>query len=445
MKKKFLTRNKHYIDLNIFIRKKDNSEKKVMFKTIQDDTNYHIIKENNNKKYFNSFLHHIKTKNSTKYNHSLNLLLLNNDSLKTDTNIITNTSRHNHSLRNLLGDEFKKKKYDTSSKIFLNNIIKINKPELLKLLNRDLINDKENELHKKNLKMRLSFLPFNEQKNIEDYIYEKSTSSRLKNDKKITKNFFRDINNRYFIKNSPETDDEEKAKKNPKEFIKTLKKFPKINISFPLQFPDSVKVDKQELRDKINSDNFKDEKLKKKLRKALYFELNSFEDDNGNYNKYRKSLQNYINYIYDINLVPHIKNKFLYNKAIYESRRMNQILFSKNIINKEDAKSINRYLINNMKKEEIEEEKIKQREKKMKELAATNNYLQKLCLDYEDEDMPKLTSDEIVELGDFFEKTIDYKCVKFASDKLKNIVYKESKNMYKKNNDDLVPLVKIIC
>ena len=124
---------------------------------------------------------------------------------------------------------------------------------------------------------------------------------------------------------------------------------------------------------------------------------------------------------------------------------MNQILFSKNIINKEDAKSINRYLINNMKKEEIEEEKIKQREKKMKELAATNNYLQKLCLDYEDEDMPKLTSDEIVELGDFFEKTIDYKCVKFASDKLKNIVYKESKNMYKKNNDDLVPLVKIIC
>ena len=410
MKKKFLTRSRNYNDLNILIRKKDNSEKKVMFKTVQDnqETDYHTIKENNKKNYFNSFLHQIKTKNNTKFNNSLNLLLLNNDSQKTDTNIIPNTSRHNHSLRNLLGDEFKKKKYNTSSKIFLNNILKINKPQLLKLLNRDLINDKENEIHKKNLKMRLSFLPLSEQRNIEDYIYEKSTSSRLKNDKKITKNFFRDINNRYIIKNRQETDDEEKAKKNPKDFIKTLKKFPKINISFPLQFPDSINVDKQELRDTISNEHFKDEKLKKKLRKALYFELNSFEDDNGNYNKYKKSLENYINYIYDINLIPHIKNKFLYNKAIYESRKMNQILFSKNIINKEDAKALNRYLINNMKKEEIEEEKIKQREKKMKELAATNNYLQKLCLDYEDEDMPKLASDEIVELSDFFEKTINY-------------------------------------
>ena len=63
-----------------------------------------------------------------------------------------------------------------------------------------------------------------------------------------------------------------------------------------MQFPDSINVDKQELRDTISNEHFKDEKLKKKLRKALYFELNSFEDDNGNYNKYKKSLENYINY-----------------------------------------------------------------------------------------------------------------------------------------------------
>ena len=180
MKKKFLTRSRNYNDLNILIRKKDNSEKKVMFKTVQDnqETDYHTIKENNKKNYFNSFLHQIKTKNNNKFNNSLNLLLLNNNSQKTDTNTIGNTSRHNHSLRNLLGDEFKKKKYNTRSKIFLNNILKINKPQLLKLLNKYLINDKENEIHKKNLKMRLSFLPLSEQRNIEDYIYEISTSSR---------------------------------------------------------------------------------------------------------------------------------------------------------------------------------------------------------------------------------------------------------------------------
>ena len=39
-----------------------------------------------------------------------------------------------------------------------------------------------------------------------------------------------------------------------------------------------------------------------------------------------------------------------------------------------------------------------------------------------------MTSDEMVELDDFFGKNSVYKAVTFASRKLKNVVYKESKN-----------------
>ena len=238
-------------------------------------------------------------------------------------------------------------------------------------------------------------------------------------------------------KNKYNTEDDsgkEKKTMNKKNyFLKTFVKFPKIHLNFPLELPNSITSDKQEMKDKVNLYYFRDEKLKAKLRKALYFELNSYEYNDGKYNEYKKSIENYTNYIYDIYLIPHIKNRFLYSKAIYEPRKINQILLSKNLINKEDAKGLNKFLINNITKEETEIEKMKQKEKKMKELSTSNNYLQKLCLDYEDEDFPQMTSDEVVEISDFFEKNIDYKSVTFASNKLKNVVYKESKNISKKD------------
>ena len=206
----------------------------------------------------------------------------------------------------------------------------------------------------------------------------------------------------------------------------------------------SIEFDKQETLDKINTECFRDEKLKRKLRKALHFEINSFEYDNGKYIEYQNSLENYINYIYDINIIPHIKNKFLYNKPIYDQRKINQMLISKNAINKEDAKSLNRHIINSIKKEELDNEKMKNHLKKMKELSKSNNYLQKLCLEYEDEDMPRLTSDEMVELSDFFGKNINYKFVNFATNKLKNVVYQESKNNLKRNKEHTVRFTKII-
>jgi hypothetical protein len=306
--------------------------------------------------------------------------------------------------------------FNKGTKIFINNIIKIDKPKLLKLLNRDLIKIKSRN--------KFSLFSENDQKVDDDYIFDKSTSSRMHTDNRLNKNKY----------NTEDDSGKEKKTMNKKNyFLKTFVKFPKIHLNFPLELPNSITSDKQEMKDKVNLYYFRDEKLKAKLRKALYFELNSYEYNDGKYNEYKKSIENYTNYIYDIYLIPHIKNRFLYSKAIYEPRKINQILLSKNLINKEDAKGLNKFLINNITKEETEIEKMKQKEKKMKELSTSNNYLQKLCLDYEDEDFPQMTSDEVVEISDFFEKNIDYKSVTFASNKLKNVVYKESKNISKKD------------
>ena len=447
MRRSFISRNKHYNDLNIFIQNRNKSEKKLIFKTVQErlNTHEHIFHETNKENDFNSFYNHIKHKNLASSDILTEMILSNNDFKKDEsTNIKTYTSRnnqnYNHSLSNLINNKIKIKEFSPCSNIFLRSVKKINKPNLLKILNRDLLKSKNSETKKRNIKHHLSFIPASKQRTLDEFIFNKSKSSRINNDNKINKNFFKELNDMYLMSDSSKMDNDESSYKDQNDFLKNLKKFPKIS----LQLMNSKDFDKQEITDKIDTNEFRDEKLKKKLRKALYFEINSFEYDNGKYLEYKHSLQNYINYIYDINIIPHLKNKFLYSKPIYERRKINKILFSKNAINKEDAKSLNRYIINSIKKEELDKENIKKREKKMKELSASNNYLKKLCLDYEDEDMPKLTSDEIVELSDFFGKNIDYKYVNFASDRLKDVIYQESKNIDKKNKENIIPLIKIM-
>lgn len=420
MKKKYLTRNKNYNDLNIFISKTEKSDKKIIFKTVQEnqDIQKNTSKENGKKKYLNLFLQHMKGKKENKKNNSTKIIFFNKDfhnKIK-NFNLNLNSSKHNYSLKSVNENLKKTMEFNKGTKIFVNNIIKIDKPKLLKLLNRDLIKIKSRN--------KFSLFSENDQKVDDDYIFDKSTSSRMHTDNRLNKN-------KYNTEDDSGKEKKTMSKKNY--FLKTFVKFPKIHLNFPLELPNSITSDKQEMKDKVNLYYFRDEKLKAKLRKALYFELNSYEYNDGKYNEYKKSIENYTNYIYDIYLIPHIKNRFLYSKAIYEPRKINQILLSKNLINKEDAKGLNKFLINNITKEETEIEKMKQKEKKMKELSTSNNYLQKLCLDYEDEDFPQMTSDEVVEISDFFEKNIDYKSVTFASNKLKNVVYKESKNISKKD------------
>ena len=427
MKKKILTRNNNNNDLNLFLSTSDKSQKKITFNIDKERPDKQINPKTKIKKqkYLNIFLKNLNNKKKYNSNDPSKIIILNGEDYKSKnkSNVNLNIQRYNDSLYKTTYNRLKTIQFSRKSKIFLNDIIKINKPTLLSLLNRDILK-KDSQINKEGFQAQYTAMSTDKNKINDDYIFEKSTSSRINLDNQKNKN----KNIRYNTINNSEID-------NLNAFRKTFLKFPKIKLSFPLQMSNYETSDKKEMKDKINQNYFADEKLKKKLKKALYFDLNSSDDDFGKYSEYKKSKENYINYIYDINIVPHIKNRFLYSKPIYESRKINTILFSKNLINKEDAKSLNRFLINNMRKEEIEKEKIKERERKMKELSATNNYLQKLCLDYEDENFPKMTSDEIVEITDFFEKNINYNFVTFANNKLKNIVYKVSNK--KRNNKSL--------
>ena len=211
----------------------------------------------------------------------------------------------------------------------------------------------------------------------------------------------------------------------PRNFCPTFRKLSKLNVNFPLEFVSSESFDKSEMKDTINIEYFDDDNIKKRIRKSLYYELNSFDYDNGNYWEYKKSIPMLINYIYDINILPHIKNKFLY-KPISNHKIINDIIFSRNVIRKEVATSLNRYVINKIRKEKLEKEEREKREKKLRELSKTNKLMIKLYLNENEEDLPDLTSGEIVELNDYFGKNIDYKYISIPNDKLRKVVYNEN-------------------
>ena len=205
MKKRNLTRNKINHDLNIFFQNKDKSEKKIMFKTVQnnnDSQNNQQI-ETKKKKYVNLFLNHKKTENKNnndKKDNPKKILLLNNDSQKLNEKINFNTSRHNHSIRNIIHDQKSTREYNKRSSIILHNIIKINKPKLLRLFNKNLLKEKDKEIGKRKIKPRFSFIPQNYISKNPDYIFDKSTSSRLYDDNEINKNISRQ-NKRYNTEN----------------------------------------------------------------------------------------------------------------------------------------------------------------------------------------------------------------------------------------------------
>ena len=284
MKKKYLTRNKNYNDLNIFISKTEKSDKKIIFKTVQEnqDIQKNTSKENGKKKYLNLFLQHLKGKKENKKNNSTKIIFFNKDfhnKIK-NFNLNLNSSKHNYSLKSVNENLKKTMEFNKGTKIFVNNIIKIDKPKLLKLLNRDLIKIKSRN--------KFSLFSENDQKVDDDYIFDKSTSSRMHTDNRLNKNKY----------NTEDDSGKEKKTMNKKNyFLKTFVKFPKIHLNIPLEFPNSITSDKQEMKDKVNLYYFRDEKLKAKLRKALYFELNSYEYNDGKYNEYKKSIENYTNYI----------------------------------------------------------------------------------------------------------------------------------------------------
>ena len=446
-----LSRNKTNKNINMFLSAsgKENgeeineiNEKNSIFKTTQEESKTIPKLMKNyvrglNKKQVNiifsvkNYDKYIKTKYmsdiSTKF-------LLIDDSDSKLTSPISNTIRYNHSIQRFKHNNYTIRKYKGSTSYSGYNLIKLNKPYLLKLLSKDII---DKTLHLKDSSLK-SLSPSTNYQTINSFnlkqnkIYDYNNTINNENIH-INKFSSKKKDKMYNLKALYEHNKNNYMENTPRIYTKPFKKFSKINVNFPLEFPNSISVDKMELRDKVNVDYYNNENIKKQIKKTLFYDLNSYDYDNGIYSEYKNSIPNYINFIYDINILPHIKNKFLYAKPIGKQTQINDIIFNRNVIRKEVARGINRYIINNIRKDILEKEEIKRREKKMRELAKTNRIMLKLYLERKDEDMPNLTSDEMVELTDYFGKNIDYKCVCIPNNKLRNVVYDEN-NFFKKKN-----------
>ena len=432
-----LSRNKPYNNLNLYLSSSRKDEKKSTFKTTQDDSRT-IPKMMNkclrdlSKKEIN-IIFSVKNYDKyikKKYNNDYSRFLLMDDPDSKLTSPISNTIRYNHSIQRFKHNNFTIRKYKASTSYsgYGHNLVKLNKPHLLKLLDKQII-DKALKLKDSSIK---SLSPTSAS-TLNNY-FLKQTNLNESNNFTINENFKANNNNYLLTKPDKIYNLKELYKYHSNEYanlIKSFKKLKKQKITFPLEFPNSISFDKMELRDKVKLDYFKDENIKRKIRKTLYYELNSFDYDNGNYSEYKNSIQKFINFIYDINIIPHIKNKFIYNKPISKQTQINEFYFSRNVIRKEVAAALNRYIINNIRKEKLEKEETKKREKKLKELSKSNKIILKLYFEEKDDGLPDLTSEEIVEISDYFGKTTDYKSVNIAKDKLKSVVF-DANNFFNK-------------
>ena len=448
-----LSRNRTNKNLNYFLSSSGKEENKTVFKTTQEE-------QRTIPSIANSYSRGLKKKDiniifsvknydkyiKTKYNIDFSTkFLLVDDSDSKMTSPISNTIRYNHSIQRFKHNNYTIKKYKGSTSYSGYNLIKLNKPYLLRLLNKEAINitskTKNISTNINSLNINKNDIPSTSSKTISIFKLKKNKIYDYNNTKnneniKLNKILTQKVDTIYNLKELHEfqksfINNNKIKSETHRNLAKTFKKLPKFNINFPLDFERNKTYDNLELRDKVNLDYYNDEEIKKKLRKTLYFEINSFDFDNGIYWEYKKSIPNYINFIYDINILPHLKNKFLYNKPISKQMQINEIIFNKNAISKDVAKAINRYIINNIRKVILEKEEAERREKKLRELAKSNKIMLKLYLEEKDEDLPELTSEEAVELNDYFGKNIDYKFVRIASGKLRKIVY-EGNTFFKK-------------
>ena len=419
-------KNKDYL-------KKCFSSKKSIFKTTQEEskTIQKVVNTYNRRLKLNNTNLIFSVKNYEKFinlkysNDYLPKLITIDDSGFKSTLPVSNTIRYNYSIRRFRHNNFYFKKYKNDASYNEYGLEKLNKPRLLKILIKDLKLESLKDKYNKPLSLK------NREKVINDYILEKN---------KIFNRHSWDMKSKkYLLKKKEEIYKEKKMFKlqnndenievinSERHLLKSFKKFSKIKINFPLEFPNSIYLDKQELRDIVNFDYYKDENMRKIIRKSLYYDINSFDVDNGLYSEFHKSIPNFINYICDINILPHIKNKLLYSRIIKGNQSLNEIDIDRNIISKEVSKAINRHIINNIRKEALEKEEKKKREKTKRTISSINKMIVKLYLEKNNEDLLELTSEKVVEINDYFGKNIDYKFVNIAQDKIKNAIYKDER------------------
>ena len=420
-------RNKDYL------KKCFSSSKKSIFKTTQEEskTIQKVINRYNRGLKPNNTNLIFSVKNYDKYinlkysNDYLPKLLTIDDSGLKFASPVSNSIRYNYSIRSIRHNNFYFRKYKNTTSYSGYGLEKLNKPNLLKILNKDLKLESLKDTYNKPLSLT------NREKLINDYILEKNKIFNRHNwdmkSKKYLLNKCDKIHKEEKMFKLQNNDENIEVINSARNLLKKFKKFPKLKINFPLEFPNSIYIDKQELKDKVNFDYYKDEYMRKIIRKSLYYDINSFDVDNGLYSEFHKSIPNFINYICDINILPHIKNKLLYSRIIKGNQSLNEIDVDRNIISKEVSKAINRRIINNIRKEAFEKEEKKKREKRIRNIFSINKMIVKLYLEKNNEDLLELTSEQVVEINDYFGKNIDYKFVNIAQDKIKNAIYKDER------------------
>ena len=188
-----LSRNRTNKNLNYFLSSSKKEENKTIFKTTQNEqktipsivTNYN---RGLNKKEINVIF---SVKNydkyiKTKYNNDFSTkFLLIDDSDSKMTSPISNTIRYNHSIQRFKHNNYTIKKYKGSTSYSGYNLIKLNKPYLLKLLNKEIIDktfkSKDFSTDKNTLNTNKTFKHSTASKTINNYFLKKNNISEYKN------------------------------------------------------------------------------------------------------------------------------------------------------------------------------------------------------------------------------------------------------------------------
>ena len=184
-----------------------------------------------------------------------------------------------------------------------------------------------------------------------------------------------------------------------------------------------------ESQDIVTFDKCNDDILKHKIRKTLAYEINEFNVDR-KYVDYYKSIPNYINFVQDIFIIPHIQNHFVFKKfkALDELTELLKLLTDKNFFNRDVTSALNKTLIN-MKIKTDNFDRNKEKNDKILNLLKKQGvsvvlFYKKIKKEEEEKlKIPNLTDSEKEELTDYFSKQVTQQYTDITNDKLKNIVY----------------------
>ena len=184
-----------------------------------------------------------------------------------------------------------------------------------------------------------------------------------------------------------------------------------------------------ELQDVVKIDKFNDDFMKHKIRKTLAYEINKFDLDKS-YLEYYKSIPNYINFVQDICMLPHIQNHFIFKKfkALDELTELIKLLLDKNCFHKDVVSALNKTSINMKIKADNDDKNKGQCDRRLnllKHQGMSVIVFYKKLQNEENEKFkfPNFTIREKEELANYFSRPTTQLFTGITNDKLKNVIY----------------------